>query len=137
MVSPEKYSSKTSLLVLTKSKLSPVILMVCPFVITVYLYSPRLASGVLRLCIRARDALADDGRALSSLADELMLELEPVRGPPAPELPSRTGEAFLLIVSSISCLAWLILSSLAPVICTNLSLAPGLTEKVKFVLFHI
>lgn len=93
------------LLTLTKSKLSPVILMVHPLAITEYLYSPMLASFVLKLCIRALDALAEDGKALSSEADELMLELDPVSGPAGAIIGSLTGEALRRIVSSISCLA--------------------------------
>lgn len=54
----------------------------------------------------ALEALADGGSALSSEAEELILELEPVRGPPEVDnMGSRTGEALRLIVSSISCLA--------------------------------
>lgn len=92
-------------LTLTRSKLSPVILIVQPLAITVYLYSPILASFVLRLCIRALEALADDGKALSSEAEELILELDPVKGPVGAIIGSRTGEALRRIVSSISCFA--------------------------------
>lgn len=99
---------------MTKSRLLPVILTEPLPVVTVYLYSPMFASLVLKLCIRARDARpdakADAGIVgLSSDAEEFTLELEPVSGPPTtPPTPipcSRTGEAFLLIVSSISCFA--------------------------------
>lgn len=76
-------------------------------VFTLYLYSPILASFVLKLCMSALDALADDGKALSSEAEEFILELEPVRGPQTAPSGPLTGEAFRRIVSSISCLAWL------------------------------
>lgn len=66
-----------------------------------------LASLVLRLCIKALDALAEEGKALSSEADELMLELDPVKGPVGAIMGSLTGEALRRIVSSISCFAWL------------------------------
>lgn len=89
----------------TKSRLSPLILIVCPPVTTVYLYSPILASFVLRLCIKALDALTEDGKALSSDADEFILELEPVKGPAIDVPDSLVGDAFLRIVSSINCLA--------------------------------
>lgn len=88
---------------LTRSKLSPVILIVCPPVTTVYLYSPKLASFVLKLCSNALEVRVDCGNGFSSDAEELILELEPVNGPVI--LCSRTGEALRFIVSSISCFA--------------------------------
>lgn len=95
------------MLTLTKSKLSPVILIVQPPTTTVYLNSPILASLVLKLCMSVREARAECGKALSSDAEEFTLELDPVRGPPTAMPCSLTGEAFRRIVSSINCLAWL------------------------------
>lgn len=94
---------KKKIITLTRSKLSPVILIVCPPVTTVYLYSPKLASFVLKLCNNALDVRFDCGNGFSSDADEFILELDPVNGPVIP--CSRTGEALRLIVSSISCFA--------------------------------